>query len=140
MRETLPDGAMSIVLTWRGDEDFDAHLEIPGQDSTNEDSNSSDKSHLWYGVDNSTAAVTFTGVSTNDYHIYTDIVSSGDYVTLDQDNVDGIVATCTAGINNDRCGPETITISKVRSSGTYRFHVHAFDPVSYTHLTLPTKA
>ena len=68
-------------------------------------------------------------VTTQDYHIYSDIVSSatdssGDYVTLDQDNIDGIVSTCSA--TGNKCGPESITISKVRNSGTYRFHVHAW--------------
>ena len=74
--------------------------------------------------------VTFTGVQTYDYHTYTDIVSSGDYVTLDQDNLEGIVSTCTGGTGNDQCGPETITISMVRSSGSYRFHVHNITDLS----------
>ena len=39
------------------------------------------------------------------------------------DNFDGIVATC----GNNKCGPETMTISKVRSSGAYRYHVHDWD-------------
>ena len=61
-------------------------------------------------------------MSTNDYHNYTDIVNSGtDNVTLDQDNTDGSASPCGSS-----CGPETITISKIRS-GTYRYHVHAFD-------------
>ena len=30
-------------------------------------------------------------------------------------------------IQGGKCGPETMTISKVRSSGAYRYHVHAFD-------------
>ena len=38
---------------------------------------------------------------------------------------DGVVATCTH--SGGKCGPETITISKVRSSGAYRYHVHAWD-------------
>ena len=81
-----------------------------------------DSTDLWYGV-NQLIPVTFTGVSTNDYHYYTDIVSSGDYVTLDTDNIDGVVPSCTASGN--KCGPETITISKIRS-GAYRYHVHAY--------------
>ena len=32
MSETLPDGAMRIVLTWNGTNDFDSHLEIPVAD------------------------------------------------------------------------------------------------------------
>ena len=77
---------------------------------------------LWYGVNQSTA-VTYTGVSTKDYHVYTDIVSSGDYVTLDTDNTRGVVSSCPSG---ETCGHETITISKIRS-GAYRYHVHAYD-------------
>jgi|GEM_PF-396593 len=134
MSKTLPDGAMRIVLTWRGTEDFDSHLEIPCTSGTCSGSglgtaeNRADKSHLWYSV-NQSSTITFSGASdarTQDYHIYTDIVSSatnssGDYVTLDQDNTDGVVATCSSG----SCGPETITISKLRS-GTYRYHVHVW--------------
>ena len=71
---------------------------------------------LWYSV-NQTIAVTYSGVSTKDYHDW----GNGDYVTLDQDNTDGSGSPCGAG-----CGPETITISKIRS-GTYRYHVHAYD-------------
>ena len=131
MSETLPDGAMRIVLTWNGLKDFDSHLEIPVTDAQDGDSDSTDSTHLWYGV-NQSSAVTFTGVSTNDYHVYTDIVSSGDYVTLDQDNLEGIVATCTGGSGNDQCGPETVTISKVRdnTNGRYRFHVHNISHIS----------
>ena len=121
MSETLEDGEMRIVLTWNGTEDFDSHLEIPGQDSSIDNSTIYDKSHLWYGV-NQSNTVSYTGVATNDFHEYTDIVSSGDYVTLDQDNTDGVVASCSSG----SCGPETMTISKVRTSGSYRYHIHAY--------------
>ena len=40
---------------------------------------------------------------------------------------DSIVSDCSAsgGASHGKCGPETITISKLRS-GTYRYHVHAF--------------
>ncbi len=140
MRETLPDGAMSIVLTWNGTEDFDSHLEIPCTSGTCSGSgnssaaNRADKSHLWYGVSQSNTE-NFSGASsasTDNYHIYSDIVSSatnssGDYVTLDVDNRAGILSDCSAsgGASHGRCGPETITISKLRS-GTYRYHVHAF--------------
>ena len=134
MSETLPDGAMRIVLTWNGKLDFDSHLEIPVTDAQDGASDSTDGTHLWYGV-NQTSAVTYTGVSTNDYHEYTDIVSSGDYVTLDQDNLEGIVASCTGGSGNDQCGPETVTISMVRSSGSYRFHVHNITDLSSTSST-----
>ena len=140
MRETLPDGAISIVLTWNGTNDFDSHLEIPCTSGTcsgsgdNASASRADKSHLWYGVDQANSE-TFSGASTAttlNYHIYSDIVSSatnssGDYVTLDQDNRAGIVSDCSAsgGASHEKCGPETITISKLRS-GTYRYHVHAF--------------
>ena len=123
MSETLNSGNMRIVVTWNGTEDFDSHLEIPVSDAQDNASDKTDSTHLWYNV-NQLIPVTFTGVSTNDYHYYTDIVSSGDYVTLDTDNIDGVVASCTASGN--RCGPETITISKIRS-GAYRYHVHAYD-------------
>ena len=136
MSETLTDGAMRIVMSWRGTEDMDAHLEIPvGDNDDNGASDKTDNTHQWYRTtqdDN----VTFTGVATRDYHNYTDIVSSGDYVTLDQDNKDGIVANCVESDN--KCGPETMTISKIRSSGTYRYHVHVWsqqDNNSSTHLT-----
>jgi len=123
MSETLPDGAMRIVLTWRGLEDMDSHLEIPVNDSEDGASDKTDSTHLSYKT-NQDDNVTFTGVKTRDYHLYTDIVSSGDYVTLDQDNKDGIVANCTE--TNKKCGPETMTISKIRGSGTYRYHVHVW--------------
>tara|TARA_B100000945_G_scaffold280193_1_gene247057 strand:+ start:474 stop:2087 length:1614 start_codon:yes stop_codon:yes gene_type:complete len=130
MSETLPDGAMRIVLSWNGTTDLDSHLEIPVTDSDDPDSNSADSTHLFYQVSQSDN-VTFTGVSTASYHIYTDLYSSNeDYVTLDQDNRQGIVTTCSR--SDKKCGPETITISKVRSSGSYRFHVHNYDEISST--------
>ena len=132
MSETLPDGAMRIVLTWNGLKDFDSHLEIPVTDAQDGDSDSTDSTHLWYGV-NQSSAVTFTGVSTTDYHLYTDIVSSGDYVTLDQDNQAGVVSSSScSGTSHGECGPETVTISMVRSSGSYRFHVHNITDLSST--------
>jgi hypothetical protein len=120
MSDELAEGAMVIVVSWEGTEDFDSHLEIPVTDAQDNASNETDSTHLWYGVDQ-TSAVTYSGVSTYDYHNYTDIVSSGDYVTLDQDNTNGSGSPCGSG-----CGPETITISKLRS-GDYRYHVHAYD-------------
>jgi hypothetical protein len=120
MSNELADGAMIIVLSWEGTEDFDSHLEIPCTSGTCSGSNKADKSHLWYNVGQSTA-VDWSGKSTTNYHNYTDIVSSGDYVTLDQDNTDGSGSPC-----GNNCGPETMTISKLRS-GDYRYHVHAYD-------------
>jgi hypothetical protein len=119
LSEQLAAGAMRIVLSWVGGEDFDSHLEIPCTSGTCDGSDADDKSHLWYGVNQG-------GVSTNDYHNYTDIVNPGDNVTLDQDNTDGSASPCGSG-----CGPETITISKLRS-GTYRYHVYAYDQSSST--------
>ena len=123
MSETLPDGAMRIVLTWRGTADFDAHLEIPVYDSDDGDSDKDDSTHLFYQVDQGSGnAQNFTGKSTTIYHIYNG--DSSDYVTLDQDNTHGVVASCP---DTETCGPETITSSKVLSSGASRFHVQAFD-------------
>jgi hypothetical protein len=119
MSDELAEGAMVIVVSWEGTEDFDSHLEIPCTSGTCSGSDADDKSHLWWKV-NQTSAVTYSGVSTKDYHNYTDIVSSGDYVTLDQDNTNGSGSPCGSG-----CGPETITISKIRS-GDYRYHIHAY--------------
>jgi hypothetical protein len=119
LSEQLAAGAMRIVLSWVGGEDFDSHLEIPCTSGTCDGSDADDKSHLWYSVNQG-------GVSTNDYHNYTDIVNPGDNVTLDQDNTDGSASPC-----GSTCGPETITISKIRS-GTYRYHVYAYDQSSST--------
>ena len=114
MSEELADGAMRIVLSWEGSEDFDSHLEIPCTSSNCSGSNKTDESHLWYGVIQS-LAVTYSGVSTKSYHDW----GNDDYVTLDQDNYNGTGSA-------SRTGPETITISKLRS-GDYRYHVHAYD-------------
>ena len=139
MSETLPDGAMRIVLTWNGTNDFDSHLEIPVVDDQDGDSDMHDSTHLFYRTNqtdssNNPNPVTFTGVSTSDYHTYTDIVSSGDYVTLDQDNLAGVVATCPSS-KSGQCGPETVTISMIRSTGSYRFHVHNVDNLTCTTCT-----
>ena len=46
-----------------------------------------DKCHLSrYTTQAANNATSVTGVSTRDYHQYTDIVSSGDFVTLDKDH------------------------------------------------------
>ena len=62
-----------------------------------------------------TNATSVTGVSTKDYHQYTDIVSSGDFVTLDKDHN-------TSSGSPSPPGDETMTITKVRS-GTYSYSV-----------------
>jgi len=108
MSTTLNSETMRIVLSWKGADDLDSHLEIPVSDAQDGASNSTDSTHLFYDT-----------LSGFDYHNYTDIVSSGDNVTLDQDNLHGSGSA-------SRTGPETITISKIRS-GTYRYHVHNYD-------------
>jgi len=105
MSTTLNSETMRIVVSWKGTDDLDSHLEIPVSDAQDGASDSTDSTHLFYG--------TLTGF---DYHIY----GTGDNVTLDQDNGDGSGSPCGSG-----CGPETITISKIRS-GTYRYHVHNY--------------
>ena len=119
MSTTLNSETMRIVVSWKGTDDLDSHLEIPVSDAQDGASNSTDSTHLFWGVDQG-------GVAANDYHNYTDIVSSGDNVTLDQDNGDGSGSPRGSG-----CGPETITISKIRS-GTYRYHVHNYTRKSNT--------
>jgi len=135
--ETLPDGAMRIITSWEGLDDFDSHLEIPCTSGTCSGSDKNDKSHLWYGTTQATNAV-YNGVTTKDYHIYTDIVSDGsDNVTLDNDNRNG---TCNAAqeangdCNDSNTGPETVTISKLRS-GTYRFHLYDYDGTGSSNTT-----
>jgi hypothetical protein len=120
-------GEMRIILRWPKTnpvtaKDLDSHLYIPliGIDSSrNSDcdggSDKNDKCHLFYATSQS-SAVDVTGVSTNDYHQYSDIVSSGDYVTLDKDHNEN---------SGSPPGDETMTITKVRS-GTYSYSVHNY--------------
>ncbi len=117
---SLASGSMRIVLSWQGTDDLDAHLEIPVSDAEDGASNKTDSTHLFF-ITNQTNAITYSGISTYDYHIY----GTGDNVTLDQDNYGGPASPC--GEEDSKCGPETITISKIMSSGTYRYHVHNFD-------------
>jgi hypothetical protein len=129
LSEYLNSGEMRIILSWPKTSpvtaiDLDSHLYIPIIDINaprNSDCDGGadkyDKCHLNYRT-NQTSAVNLTGVSTKDYHQYTDIVSSGDFVTLDKDH----------NTNSSPASPpgdETITISKVRS-GTYSFSVHNY--------------
>jgi len=122
---TLNIGEMRIILRWPKTnpvtaQDLDSHLQIPyltpriaGTECSG-NSTKTDKCHLWYGTQQG-SPVDVTGVSTNDYHQYTDIVSSGDYVTLDRDyNTDSARPSPP--------GDETMTITKVRS-GTYSYSV-----------------
>jgi len=123
----LNKGEMRIILSWPKTDpvtgtDLDSHLQIPystprvaGTDCDG-DSDLNDKCHLYYGTNGS--SVNYTGVSTADNHNYTDIVSSGDYVTLDKDH-------SASSSPPSPPGDETITISKVRS-GTYSYSVHNY--------------
>ena len=116
---TLPSGSMRIVLSWKGTDDLDGHLEIPVSDDQDGASDKTDGTHLFF-ITNQTNAITYSGISTYDYHIY----GTGDNVTLDQDNKGGPATPCLE--SGSKCGPETITISKIMSSGAYRYHVHNF--------------
>jgi hypothetical protein len=119
-------GEMRIILRWPKTnpvtaKDLDSHLQIPyltpriAGTECDGDSDKTDKCHLFYQTEQS-SAVNVTGVSTNDYHQYSDIVSSGDYVTLDKDHQESSTPSSPPG-------DETMTITKVRS-GTYSFSVH----------------
>ena len=137
MSEFLDEGEMRIILSWpktnpETARDLDMHLYIPIIDidasrtddsgACDGDSNKGDKCHLYYrtqqAADNATNV---TGVSTFDYHQYYDIVSSGDYVTLDKDDSSSSAPP----------GDETMTITKVRS-GTYSFSVHNLSDMDNT--------
>jgi hypothetical protein len=120
MSDFLNEGEMRIILRWPKTNpvtaiDLDSHLYIPLIDidsPRNSDcdgnADADDKCHLNYRT-------IYPGAS---YIIYTDIVSTGDNVSLDKDH------------NNSSSpkpppGDETITISKVRS-GTYSYSVHNY--------------
>jgi len=113
---TLDTGAMRIVLSWKTDDDLDAHLTGPDNLSRQGHYNAAhEQFHLYYPV-----AFSNFYYATNNFSCSGCSVSQkSDNVTLDMDNFDGIG-------NCDDCGPETITISAVRS-GTYRYYVHNFD-------------
>ena len=124
MSAWLNEGEMRIILRWPKSnpvtaQDLDSHLQIPyltpGVAGTecDGDSDKNDKCHL-SRYTTQTNATNVTGVSTLDYHQYTDLVSSGDYVTLDKDHNTN---------NGAPPGDETMTITKVRS-GTYSYSVH----------------
>ena len=122
----LNEGEMRIILRWPKTnpvtaQDLDSHLQIPyltpriAGTECDGDSEKTDKCHLSrYTTQAADNATSVTGVSTRDYHQYTDIVSSGDFVTLDKDHNTN---------NGSPPGDETMTITKVRS-GTYSYSVH----------------
>jgi len=118
---TLASGAMRIVLTWKtATDDLDSHLTGPDNLSGQGHSNAvNEQFHLYY--DNSTIFYyAINNFHSSDYPLCSGCSASqkSDNVTLDLDNFYGI-GTC------DECGPETITISAVRS-GTYRYYVHNY--------------
>ena len=123
---TLDTGAMRIVLTWKtATDDLDSHLTGPDNLSGQGHSNAvSEQFHIYQ--DNSTIFYyAINNFHSSDYPLCSGCSASqkSDNVTLDLDNFYGI-GTC------DECGPETITISAVRS-GTYRYYVHNYQRGSY---------
>jgi len=133
LRKTLNEGEMSILLNWPKTDpvtgvDLDSHLYIPiidigasrNSSVCSDNGTKDDKCHLYFRTLQDNPAV-YNGVSTRTYHIYTDIVTIGDNVTLDKDD------------DEDEAPPgdESITISKVRS-GTYRFSVHNYSDKAST--------
>jgi len=93
---TLSSGSLRIVLSWKSNVDLDAHLTGPD--------NASGRFHVYHRQKR----------FHYDNNSYTSSGSSSDNVTQDTDSVYGYE------------GPETITVSAVRS-GTYRYYVHNFD-------------
>jgi hypothetical protein len=126
MSDFLNEGEMRIILRWPKTNpvtaiDLDSHLYIPLIDidsprnsdtgdnmSCDGNADADDKCHLNYRT-------IYPGAS---YIIYTDIVSTGDNVTLDKDHNKN-------SSPKPPPGDETITISKVRS-GTYSYSVHNY--------------
>ena len=112
---TLATGAMRIVLNWKTSDDLDSHLTGPDNLSGQGHSNAaSEQFHVYFD-----ASKTFYYATNNFSCSGCSNSQKSDNVTLDLDNYYGI-GSC------DDCGPETITISAVRS-GNYRYYVHAFD-------------
>ena len=93
---TLSSGSLRIVLSWKSNVDLDAHLTGPD--------NASGRFHVYHRQKR----------FHYDNNSYSSSGSSSDNVTQDTDSVYGYE------------GPETITVSAVRS-GTYRYYVHNFD-------------
>ena len=116
---TLDTGAMRIVLTWKTLDDLDSHLTGPdnlsrqaGPDNLHVNA-ASEQFHVYHKYK-------IFYYDTNDFTCSGCSVSQkSENVTLDLDNYKGI-GTC------DKCGPETITISTVRS-GTYSYYVHNYN-------------
>ena len=101
---TLSSGSMRIILSWNTNKDLDSHLTGPD--------NASGKFHVYYGQDKFYYATNTSSCSgCSDSQI-------SDNVTQDVDSYKGN-GTCSD------CGPETITISTVRS-GNYRYYVHNY--------------
>jgi len=128
---TLATGAMRIVLTWKtATDDLDSHLTGPDNLSGQGHSNAvNEQFHIYQ--DNSTIFYyAINNFHSSDYPLCSGCSASqkSDNVTLDLDNYYGI-GTC------DECGPETITISAVRS-GTYRYYVHNYQERGTNNLKL----
>jgi len=122
---TLDTGAMRIVLTWKTLDDLDSHLTGPDNLSRQGHLNAAhEKFHLYYH----SSFRNFYYATNNSSCSGCSVSQMSDNVTLDMDNFDGI-GTC------DTCGPETITISAVRS-GTYRYYVHNFSSKGTNNLNL----
>ena len=109
----LDDGAMRIVLSWKTNDDLDAHLTGPDNLSGQGHYNAAHgQFHLYYpdsfrNFYYATNNFSCSGCSTS---------QMSDNVTLDLDS--------PSAIGSDG-GPETITIGAVRD-GTYRYYVHNF--------------
>ena len=130
---TLDTGAMRIVLTWKTLDDLDAHLTGPDNLSGQGHINAAhDQFHLYYPLYFSNFYYATNNFSYIDGSFVgcsgCSVSQMSDNVTLDMDNFDGIG-------NCDDCGPETITISAVRS-GTYRYYVHNFSSKGTNNLKL----
>jgi len=98
--KTLSSGSLRIVLSWKSNVDLDSHLTGPD--------NASGRFHVYHSKP-------IFYYAKNDYSCSGCSVSQkSDNVTQDTDSVYG----------SD--GPETITVSAVRS-GTYRYYVHNSD-------------
>ena len=126
---TLDPGAMRIVLSWKTTDDLDSHLTAPDNLSGQGHSNAAhEKFHLYYPP----ASNKFY-YATNDFSCSGCSVSQmSDNVTLDLDSQEGI-GTC------DECGPETTTISAIRS-GTYSYYVHNYNEAGENNLKLAASA
>jgi len=101
---TLSSGSMRIILSWNTNKDLDSHLTGPD--------NASGKFHVYYS-------------KKKFYYAKNTSSCSGCSDSQKSDNVTQNVDSTKGNGKCNSCGPETITISSVRS-GTYRYYVHNF--------------